>query len=198
MKKRMAEIPCSQRVISALDGTMKESTLQDIAKKKQLVMFERKMVDPNRKYGLLLDISSELVLLHYEYDFELDGYKIIRRRDITRLTRRDIERFHDKLLEYEGVRQHAGMRYSVDLTDWHSVLSSLQKSGLYVSLEHEPDQTYIYLVGKILRVHPKSVTMLGFDPLCDWHDAPTKISYTDITCISFSNRYIAMLSKYTK
>ncbi|MBN2098363.1 MAG: hypothetical protein JW753_02075 [Dehalococcoidia bacterium] len=176
---------------------MRESTLQDLASHNRMVMIERKHIDDHALHGYLLAVSSHLILLRNVYDFQLDGYTVLGRRDVTRLVRRDVERFHERIESEESIAGDMAMPHSVDITDWRSALSSLQRAGCNISLEREPELTYVYLVGKILKVNPSSVIMLGFDPLAKWHDASTRIPYSNITRICFDNRYISTLSRYT-
>jgi hypothetical protein len=181
----------------AADTTMKESTLQRLADRNRLVTIERKRIDDHRLHGYLLAVSPQLILLRYDYDFQIDGYTVVRRQDVTRLVRRDVDRFHERIESEEGMTDDMGPPRLIDVTDWRSALSSLQRVGCNVSLEHEPDLTYLYLVGKILNVGSRSVTMLGFDTLARWYDKPKRIPYRNITRICFENRYISLLSKYT-
>ena len=48
-----------------------------------LVTIERKRLDPHRLYGVIVNESEQLICLHREVDFQLDGYVFIRKKDIT-------------------------------------------------------------------------------------------------------------------
>lgn len=38
-----------------------------------LQTFERRKIDPNRIYGIVVAESEDLLLIQHEYDFEFDG-----------------------------------------------------------------------------------------------------------------------------
>ncbi len=48
-----------------------------------LVTIERKRLGPHRLYGVIVNESEQLICLHREVDFQLDGYVFIRKKDIT-------------------------------------------------------------------------------------------------------------------
>jgi hypothetical protein len=49
-----------------------------------LQTFERRKIDSDRLDGLVVSESDTLVLIQRAYDFEFDGYIVIRRRDISK------------------------------------------------------------------------------------------------------------------
>lgn len=61
-----------------------------IVSKKQ-VTIEREEVDDEPITAIPIMISDQLLLIHYLYDFFMDGYKVLCISDITKIRREEIE-----------------------------------------------------------------------------------------------------------
>ena len=69
----------------------------------KLVTIERKKLDPNRCYGVIVSQSVALTLLHCEDDFQFDGHMVMRTKDITLCKSTKSNDYGERLMRREGL-----------------------------------------------------------------------------------------------
>ncbi len=149
------------------------------------------------KYMFPLMASDKLFLASREADFSFDGYHIGKFSDIERV---DIRKKGDKLfdiVEAEGLSKYFNIP-DIDVSDWKNVFESLQKRGGYIIVKNEKeyDSCYSFIIGKIIKVTSKSVTMQNFDCDAQWEEELYHIPYSKITTVEFNTHYCDVFSKY--
>ena len=151
--------------------------------------------DFNYRYYFPLAISDKLFLGANEDDFIIDGFSIRRFCDVKRVEIKD-----DKCLEIiksEGVLEKIHVP-QINITDWHSVFSSLAEMDYNIIVERE---SLIYdecefAIGKIDKVLKTKVFFKHFDADGIWQDECYEIPYSQITSVTFASRYVDVFSKY--
>ncbi|MEA4846829.1 MAG: hypothetical protein VB106_06305 [Clostridiaceae bacterium] len=146
-------------------------------------------------YYFPLLASDKLFLGAKEDDFILDGYTVRQFKDVTKAQIKND--MCNEILIKEGIVDSIVMP-EIDLTDWQTVFSSLQKRNKNIIVEKESideDECEFY-IGRIESVYKKFVYVRHFDADGVWQDEPYKIPYTEITSITFDSRYINIYSKY--
>lgn len=142
--------------------------------------------------------GQRLLLLQCVFDFLLDGYKIIRLKDISSVRSSKSEKFHDFILRQEGISSNICVPSKIPLESWRDVLRVLNDSGKIATIECEYTQDYRFNIGKIVDFSRTSVSMMCFDVIGLWDDVVTDITYKDISSVSFDDRYSQTMSKYTR
>jgi hypothetical protein len=156
------------------------------------VNIERKKLGPNRDSGVIIAQSPALTLVHWEYDFQFDGYWVCRTRDITLCESPESQAYCKRLMRREGLWEKVPRwvrRLSVE--GWRELLTGLV--GRVVILEDEKRDTYH--IGPILEAHARFVTYHYFDPSGRLQDVE-KVPYSRITSMRFGNRYATIHGKY--
>lgn len=151
--------------------------------------------DFNYRYYFPLAISDKLFLGANEDDFIINGFSIRRFCDVKRVEIKD-----DKCLEIiksEGVLEKIHVP-QINITDWHSVFSSLAEMDFNIIVERE---SLIYdecefAIGKIDKVLKTKVLFKHFDADGIWQDDCYEIPYSQITSVTFASRYVDVFSKY--
>lgn len=151
--------------------------------------------DANYRYYLPLKASDKLFMGAAEDDFILDGYCVRRFRDVKKAECKD-----DKCLEIlhrEGIIEALACP-EVDVTDFYTVFSSLQKLGRNVIVEKGSldEALWEFTIGKIEKVCKNKVYMRGFDADGIWDEEPTEILFSNVTSVTFGSRYVEVFSKY--
>jgi hypothetical protein len=147
------------------------------------------------RYYFPLIVGERLFLVTEEDDFILNGYSIRRFKDVEK-----VEIKNDKCLEIiyaEGLLENL-VAPSVDITDWETALSSLQKIGKNIIIEKESldeDETE-FAIGRVIKVLKNKVLLKAFDADGIWGDQLQEISFPQITSITFASRYVEVFSKY--
>ncbi len=163
-------------------------------KRKLIRKIERAEIEPNPLYGFVVDKSASLLMLAVEDDFILDGYQVVRKEDITSNKVAASSRHHTSIMKKEGILDGVTPP-NVILESWRDVFRSLKQLDQYVIVEDEINEEF--LIGPIVRVSAKSVSIRHFDSTGEWVDM-FRIVYDDITTVRWGCRYVSYHQKYVK
>lgn len=159
------------------------------------ITIKRSNIDKGLLYCIPLKVGQDLVFVQYLYDFLIDGYKILRIKDITAIRSGDQERFSEKILRDEGILNQIKTP-PVNVNNWGTVLHDILVLEKNVVVECEILGEFY--IGRIVEVSKTTLSLLHFDPLGVWDDEPTQIDFKDISVVSFDDRYSSIMSKYTR
>ncbi len=67
-----------------------------------------------------------------------------------------------------------------------------------MSIEDENPDDELFLVGRVTRLSPKTVSIRHFDALARWERSDRVIPFARITAVTFDDRYTTMYSKYVR
>ncbi len=181
---------------------MKRSNVRELLEKTikafQEIKITREKIDLNAIHCYPLLMSDKLLLIQYLYDYEVDGYMIVRLKDITSVRSGDLERFSESIIKNEGIIEDIKNPFFQSVENWNEVFGKLRVMGNNIIIECESTDHSKFYIGEIIDIHEKSISLLNFDGLGEWDEEPTEILYSDITSISFDKRYINIISKYVK
>ncbi len=146
-------------------------------------------------YFFPLETSEDLFLSAIENDFMLDGFTIRKLSDI-----RGMAIKNDKCRDIdiaEGLLENLVVP-DVDISDWHSVFTSLYKIGenIIVEKESEIEEESQFAIGRIIAVSSDHLLLHEFDADGIWLGGTTPIPYSVITSVSINTRYVTIFSKY--
>lgn len=160
-----------------------------------ITTFIRKKIEDNKLYGFVIKESDELLLMAKQYDFQFDGYKVVRKKDITHREISDSNRYCAKLMRREKawVKVPTWVR-GLDLDSWPSLLRCIKTK--VVILHNETIDGGFY-IGPVLSLGSKKVELGWFDGEGNW-GSPDTIQYSKITACDFLDRYSTIHSKYLK
>ena len=163
----------------------------------ELWKIQRSEIEDWSMSGFPVMVSPELVMLHYEYDFILDGYKIIRIRDIDEYKHdSDSVKFVSSVCKKENITPSMP-ECLTNVDSWQEVFSQLMEKEVICIVECELSDGS-FNMGKIVNVHEDCVEMLCFDGECKVDEEITEILFDDITTVSFGNRYSNVMEKYVE
>jgi len=159
---------------------------------KKLVTIERKKLDPNRLYGVIVAQSPTLTLLQYEYDFQFDGFVVLRTKDITLCTSSESNDYCERLMRREGLWQTVPRWVKkLLIAGWHELLTDLV--GKVVIVEDELRDGFC--IGRLLQAQVKQAAIHFFDGCGQLQDVE-KVPYSRITLLRFGDRYSTIHAKY--
>lgn len=169
--------------------------LQECVKNKAMCALNRDYIDVNTMYGFLVELSGELAVLSFVYDFILDGYKIIRTCDVTDVMYTESERFFEEIvLKENGEAKPQPTGFAIETM--YMLCKDLMRRGVYVTVECEGFEENVLYIGKIEKVTEKELSLRIFDAMGIWEKEPVCVPLEDVTCISVGNHYVNVLSKY--
>jgi hypothetical protein len=157
-----------------------------------LVTIERERLDPNNRYGVIVSQSESLTLLHDNYDFQFDGYCVIRNRDITCCDSSESNNYCERLMRREGLWESVPRWVKkLPIAGWPELVAAL--IGTVVILEDEVRERF--LIGPLVEAQTRHAAIHHFDS-CGTPQKLEKISYTRITSMTFGDRYSTIHAKY--
>lgn len=170
--------------------TLRE-TLSDHARLRDLVSISRDDIDANPIHGFVLAASSELVLLQQQYDFHLEGLRVLRLEDITDVRCTATNRFQKGLLIREGLEQAIAFDRSFDLADWRTIIGQLAREHGLMILECEgPQGDPAFAIGRVRTLSDTSLAFDEFSGVGDWKDVSIEIDLAEITSCQVDTNYI--------
>jgi hypothetical protein len=180
----------------------RKSILKQLARARdgqQLVSLERKAIDPHPIRGFVLDFSSKLLLLQTEYDFYIDGFQVVRIKDISHIrVGSKTDRFQKQLLQDEGLLNAVKFDYRIDLTNWKTALSELMETHPFLILEYEslnPEEENFFF-GTPLRCKSRSLSLRFFCGDGSWLDKPPTVQFKKLTRCKFDCNYLNVYQRY--
>lgn len=167
---------------------------------KRFCFLERKVGNNKieNKYGYIVDLSDDYVLLQETDDFEFRGYLIIPINTISEVRFNNKDRYYDKIMNWEKLTDKIERKYDVNLSNWESIFKSIKKLNLNVIIENEDPDDYSFDIGPITKVSKEAVYTRYFNTQGFLDTEITKIIWGKITIVEFDDRYINIFSKYLR
>lgn len=158
--------------------------------------FKRQMGEVYSVSGYLLQASAEWLLIHASEDFHLDGYRLIRARDITRV--RHSNRGFQRILQREGIAQRVGIGSSLNIATLESILRDIKRKDEIAILEFEYGGDDYLHIGKPVRVGRRACTFRHFNTNGVWDLDVISIDYEDVSTIQLRCEYINVYARYVR
>jgi hypothetical protein len=160
----------------------------------QMLTVERRRIDPHCLYGVVVGQSDPLILLHQEYDFQFDGYSVIRRKDISKSFSSDSNDYCAALMKKEGRWEDAPRRIKkLPLDSWASLLSRFVGKVVILRNERSDD----FYIGPVEEITATGVVIRNFDGCGEW-TGNERVPFSNITRMTFADRYSTTHQKYLK
>jgi hypothetical protein len=162
-----------------------------------LVTIERKRLDPHQLYGVIVNESEQLICLHREIDFQLDGYVFIRKKDITSRTFDTPSlKYSEALMRKEGfwLKPDRFVR-QLDIESWETTVTALIGKPVMVENENKSAHTWVGIVDACTRT---IATVHCFDGLGVFDDDADRIPLRSVTSIQYGDRYTQTHYKHLK
>lgn len=174
-----------------------ENIIKSCIVSQKQVTIEWEEVDDEPITAIPIMISDQLLLIHYLYDFFMDGYKVLCRSDITKIRRGEIEEFHDQIMYKEGI-SNLLRTPNVSISSWNDFFSAMVNENRLIDISLEKVQNEkSFFVGKVRSAKKNFLELQEIDVLGNYEREITKLFYKDITLVSFGNRYSELLDKYS-
>ena len=151
--------------------------------------------DANYYNIIPLAANDKLFLAAIEDDFIMDGFAVYRFKDLMKAKIKNDK--CDEILRSEGVFDKLDIP-DIDISSWQTVFESLKATGENIIVEKQSldEDEWEFVIGRIEDIYKKFAYVRHFDADGIWQDEPYRIPYTEITNITFKNRYVTVFSKY--
>ena len=172
-----------------------ENQIQICIQNKWHCCIKREKIDDCSLFCIPQKMSKDLLLLSYTYDFQFDGYQIIRTRDITFVRREETEEHSEMIFEKEKIFQPYSCVMQIEIDSFYTIFQQLVNQNIIIECENKEDPAFF--IGEIMHVTNDSVDIWNFDGVGEWDEFPTTVNYADITCLTLESKYLNLMSKYT-
>ena len=85
---------------------------------------------------------------------------------------------------------------TINISSWYSLFKEIKKEQRIVIVESERKTDSDFYIGRIEMVEDNNLKLLCFDPAGIWDNEASIICYTNITCVTFQDRYSTYMGKY--
>jgi hypothetical protein len=160
-----------------------------------LISVRRKRVDDRSIQAFPLAVSQRLVLLQYVYDFHLDGFMLLRLRDISDWKVGDTNIFQRRLLQEEGVLDQVQFDFRGPIDSFPDFLLSLPATELVI-IESERTDPPEMQIGTVGSVDSRSVAINYITGIARREDTPRQMAVRDITSCQIRTNYIIFYQHY--
>jgi hypothetical protein len=172
--------------------------LDDLVARRSFAEFLRSMSGCEVLHGFLLARSKSLVLLQVVREFHLDGYSLLRVKDLDEIQCRREEKFFQKILQAEGVTPGARVEPKVSLSGISAALKSLARTQCLVAVECEVEDDEQFFAGIVTAATGTKIEMRTFDVLGKWDPEPETIDTGAISLVSWDTEYLRVFAKHLK
>lgn len=148
--------------------------------------------------GYIVDFSEKFVVLNEVDDFEVYGYLIFTIDSIDDIHLSNGDKYYDKIMRLEGLKDKVCNKYKLDLSSWPTVFNSIKNLCINVIIENENPEDDSFDIGPIMEVRDKSVFIKYFNPSGFLDEDLTEISWNSITIVKFDDRYANIFGKYLR
>ena len=144
--------------------------------------------------GLVVDYNEDWTLMKYNtVDYIIDGYIIIRHKNIEGFKRESSEKFTEKVLKLKGIETKEYEK--IPLTDLSTILNYLtERFGVFQIYTKSEKSSYL---GRLVSLTSKELVIENFTPKGKW-DGQITFRPGDLRTIEFDNDYINSLKLITE
>jgi hypothetical protein len=175
-------------------------SLQKHIDRKDYVQFIRNF-NKKEEYisGFILSMSKDFLLIQLDLEFNFNGYAIIRKDGFDSLWRGKFQNARRRIFKAEGLLGgDYGINVNIALKSWQNIFECLKRSKYIVIVECEDKDEPDFIIGPIKRIAGDRVNIQYFDPGGQLESKPTIVKYSEITTVSFGDRYSKTLGNYLK
>jgi len=150
-------------------------------------------------FGYIQLQSKKFILLQVSNQFSLDGYVIMPKRKFEAIRCNKYDKTSNKILRAEGtLEKQYKVPDFISLDCWEQLFLSLKDADFHVVIECEDQEEAGFFIGPLQKIGKNSVSILNYDPNGQLDKKPSKISYKDITSVTFGDQYSTVFRKYLK
>ncbi len=147
-------------------------------------------------YGIPI-LRSRTLVTFYEIDlFHLDGFRIIRLKDIVGIRRNEFEVTKQRILKEIGALKNLAKPSGLRITSWKSLLAFVKKESVCAKVESGLIEVDVFAIGEVHSLSDDCVVLKSFDAHGKWCKPKHKIKYSDITEVGFGDEYTVSFSEF--
>jgi len=145
--------------------------------------------------GFIVEYNRDFVLVQIYEDFQLDGYSVLPRKSIKKLTSSDTLLFGEKVLSDNSIQMSTPQ--SISIESYPLLFSSFINDNEVILIDSNKNDDY-FIVGRVLEVNKEQLIVSYIDSASNLNYEPLTINYDDLDKVTFRSHYAKVYDKYTK
>lgn len=146
--------------------------------------------------GFPLVVSDDYVLVRTLHEFALDGYAVMRLRDVTDVSSGEPERFFERVLRAEGLLDRVTAPRPVLLRSWRSVVESVRAHYRFAILECEASDENDFVLGEVASVDDEAASVHYIQVNGTREADVTRVALDELTLVRFDEQYVNFFGRY--
>lgn len=165
--------------------------------KNELVEVYRESIDEYSTLMNIIKISDKLILGQYASDFFVNGYRVFRNSDITKIDtceKNESLKFNNMIYNKKNLFEKTD--FDIDIKDFKSIFLYLKNNSEPATIECDFEDAIDYYVGKILTIEKNIATVKCFDGSGALFKENVKINLSYVSSLTFGDRYTKYMSEF--
>lgn len=168
-------------------------------KEREIVEIFRHEIDEYSTLAYVTAFTDKLLCFQNVNDFTVDGYKVVRTKDITDICvcdSNDNLKFINMILKKENLILRSSINF--DFKSWESFLNCMKETNTPITLECSFEDAFDYYFGWVTKVDSKFAYMKCYDGYGMIFKDEVKVNLDFVSQVAFGDRYTTLTSKYVK
>jgi len=161
------------------------------------VQLERASAENPTWNGFPLALDGDLLLVRTLDDFFLDGFAVMRVRDLVEVRDGAAERFFHKALRAEGLLDALAPAPDVPLRSWRAVFDAVRARYRFAIVECERDDDAGFYLGELVADDDRDSAALHYIQIDGTREgAVTRVPLDEVTLVRFDERYVNLFGRH--
>lgn len=151
--------------------------------------------------GFILAQTNKYILVCNTNDFWYDGTTIIRKADIDEIRRTENEKFFQKIIEKEGLKEDflkRSMLLNFQLDTYPKMFEAIRNMKIPVIVEAKYGNDDRFIIGPVIGFDSKKLKINHFNSRGEYDLKPVTCKYKEITHFTIDSPYANIFYKYAK
>lgn len=151
--------------------------------------------------GIIFAQNDDFVVMNDMFDFNFDGFVVVKKSDVSEIKRTENEVFFDKIIESEGLKNIIEDKYTelnFPLGNFPEMFEFLRIKGKPIIIQNLYDGKDTFQIGPINKIEKKKVFIDYFNSRGEYDMKPVSSKFKDITYFRIESPYANMFFKYAR
>lgn len=145
--------------------------------------------------GFVLEVSKSWALLQLIHGFVEEGYLCIRLKDVVGYCEPS---FMQSCMSSEGFDIGSMPPFKLPLNDLKAILAAINQKCRLFFIELDYCEERVRRLGHVSSFGSRTFTFRRMNPQGQWEKDPLRIPYSEVSGVSFGNRYCEIFDKYAE
>lgn len=148
--------------------------------------------------GIVVQVTSKVVVFACEKDFEFDGYQVLLRDRIIGYRNSKFEKCYTHIITQNSqLYKIQPPKWVYDIDDIESVVKKIKKHGIWPAVETIYNSESAFYIGPITSISSKLFKLYCYDAAGKW-EKEYEFSFGDVIRLEWGSKYCNHFNKFMK